>query len=58
MVVDSFKEAVSLFNQYSPQFVGSLISESAEEHERFYAGLNAPFVGNDHTRWVDWTVCP
>jgi glutamate-5-semialdehyde dehydrogenase len=53
VIVDSIDEAVSLFNEYSPQLVGSLISESAEEHERFYSGLNAPFVGNDMTRWVD-----
>jgi glutamate-5-semialdehyde dehydrogenase len=33
--------------------VGSLISEDESEHERFYATLNAPFIGNDITRWVD-----
>lgn len=53
VIVDSIEEAVSLFNKYSPQFVGSLISEDPEEHESFYANLNAPFVGNDFTRWVD-----
>lgn len=53
VLVDSVEEAVSLFNQYSPQFVGSLVSEDAEEHTRFYDSLNAPFVGNDFTRWVD-----
>ena len=53
VIVDSIDEAVSLFNEYSPQLVGSLVSESAEEHEGFYSGLNAPFIGNDMTRWVD-----
>ena len=53
VIVDSVDEAVSLFNEYSPQFVGSLVSDDASEHERFYSTLNAPFIGNDFTRWVD-----
>jgi len=53
VLVDSIEEAVSLFNEYSPQFIGSLLSNDANEQERFYASLNAPFVGNSHTRWVD-----
>lgn len=53
VIVDSVDEAVSLFNEYSPQFVGSLISEDDSEQERFYSTLNAPFIGNDFTRWVD-----
>ena len=46
-------DAVSLFNEYSPQFVGSLVSDDAAEQAAFYDALNAPFVGNDMTRWVD-----
>jgi len=53
VIVDSVDEAVSLFNEYSPQLVGSLVSNDASEHERFYETLNAPFIGNDMTRWVD-----
>ena len=53
VIVDSVDEAVSLFNEYSPQFIGSLVSEDAAEQERFYSTLNAPFIGNDLTRWVD-----
>ena len=30
-------EAVDLFNRYSPHFVASLISDDADEHDRFYA---------------------
>jgi glutamate-5-semialdehyde dehydrogenase len=45
--------AVELFNRYSPQFIASLLSEEQEEHERFYATVNAAFVGDAHTRWVD-----
>ena len=53
VVVDSVDEAVNLFNRYSPQFAATLIAEDAEAHERFYAGVNAPFVGDGFTRWVD-----
>lgn len=53
VVVDSVHDAVALFNRYSPHFVASLISESAEEHDDFYAAVDAPFVGNGFTRWVD-----
>ncbi|MEZ4710266.1 MAG: aldehyde dehydrogenase family protein [Caldilineaceae bacterium] len=52
-VVASVAEAVALFNQQSPQFIGSLISADAAEQARFFNTLNAPFVGDDHTRWVD-----
>ena len=50
-------DAVSLFNEYSPQFVGSLVSDDAAEQAAFYDALNAPFVGNDMTRWVDGAIC-
>lgn len=53
VLVDSVNDAVSLFNEYSPQFVGSLVSEDPLEQSAFYDALNAPFVGNDMTRWVD-----
>ena len=52
-LVDSVDEAVSLCNRYSPQFVGSLISEDPIEQKLFYETLNAPFVGDSFTRWVD-----
>lgn len=53
VVVESMEEAVALFNQYSPQFIGALISEDPAEHQRFYETINAPFVSNEYTRWVD-----
>ena len=31
----------------------SLISEDAAEHDGFYAAVDAPFVGDGFTRWVD-----
>ena len=53
LLTGSVDGAVALFNRYSPQFVATLISESGEAHERFYNAVNAPFVGNGFTRWVD-----
>jgi len=52
-IVDSVEEAVALFNRTSPQFVASLISEDSAEQDRFWNEINAPFVGNGFTRWVD-----
>jgi glutamate-5-semialdehyde dehydrogenase len=53
VVVESVAEAVALFNRYSPQFAASLIAEDPAAHEAFYAAINAPFVGDGFTRWVD-----
>jgi glutamate-5-semialdehyde dehydrogenase len=53
VVVDSVDHAVELCNRYSPRFVASLISADAAEHDRFYATVDAPFVGDGFTRWVD-----
>ena len=51
--VDSIAEAVALFNRYSPRFSASLISDDRSEHDWFYSAIDAPFVGNGFTRWVD-----
>ena len=53
VLVDNLGEAVALFNEYSPQFIVSAISESAAEHERVWSSTNAPFFGDGFTRWVD-----
>lgn len=53
VLVDSTDEAVALFNRHSPQFAASLISQDPQAHEQFYAAINAPFVGDGFTRWVD-----
>ena len=53
VVVDSVYHAIQLFNQYSPQFVASLITQSQLELVSFFNDINAPFVGNGMTRWVD-----
>jgi glutamate-5-semialdehyde dehydrogenase len=49
----SVGRAVALFNDQSPQFVASLVSEDADAHDWFYRAVNAPFVGTGMTRWVD-----
>ena len=51
--VDSLAEAVELFNQHSPRLAASLVSDDSAEHDWFYAAIDAPFVGNGFTRWVD-----
>jgi glutamate-5-semialdehyde dehydrogenase len=44
---------VVLYNRYSPHFVASLISERPDRHEWFFRAVDAPFVGDGFTRWVD-----
>ena len=51
--VESLAEAVGLFNRFSPRFAASLITTEEDEHDWFYAAIDAPFVGNGFTRWVD-----
>jgi glutamate-5-semialdehyde dehydrogenase len=53
VVVESVSEAIQLFNTYSPQFVASFITEDETEFNTFFKTINAPFVGNGMTRWVD-----
>ncbi len=52
-IVDSIDEGVALCNRLSPRFIASLISESVDAHHRFYAAIEAPFVSDGFTRWVD-----
>jgi glutamate-5-semialdehyde dehydrogenase len=53
VVVESVEEAVALFNANSPRLVASLISGDPTEQQSFYDRIDAPFVGNGFTRWVD-----
>ena len=53
VLVDSLREATDLFNEHSPQFIVSCVSESPADHETVWDGCNAPFVGDGFTRWVD-----
>nr|MDJ0497453.1 aldehyde dehydrogenase family protein [Acidimicrobiia bacterium] len=52
-IVPDQATAVHLFNEQSPRFGASLISESTDEHESFWATIDSPFVGNGFTRWID-----
>ena len=51
--VEDVGQAVMLCNSYSPHFTASLVSSDQHEHEKFYATIEAPFIGNGFTRWVD-----
>jgi glutamate-5-semialdehyde dehydrogenase len=53
VLVDQVAEAVELFNRYSPRFTATLLSPDAAAQQRFYETIDAPFVGDGFTRWVD-----
>ena len=53
VIVRDLAEATALFNRYSPHFVAALSSSVASEHETFYEQVDAPFVSDNFTRWVD-----
>ncbi|MEM7276443.1 MAG: glutamate-5-semialdehyde dehydrogenase, partial [Actinomycetota bacterium] len=52
-VVGSVDEAVELFNRQSPRFAASLVATDRDEQDRFWDAIDAPFVGDGFTRWVD-----
>lgn len=47
------EEAIALINRHSPRFVASIITSDPERFERFYERVDAPYVGDGFTRWVD-----
>ena len=49
----SLDESFDLCNQFSPQFIVSILSANESDVERGWKVLNAPFVGDGFTRWVD-----
>jgi glutamate-5-semialdehyde dehydrogenase len=53
LLVDGLEEAIDLFNRLSPRLVASLVSDDRAEQDRFFAAIDAPFVGDGMTRWVD-----
>jgi len=53
VVAEDLAHAVSLINQYSPKFVASILSERPGAFDAFYAAVEAPYVSNGFTRWVD-----
>ena len=52
-IVEDLDHAIALFNRYSPRFGASLIAEDARAQAHFFASLDAPFVGDGFTRWID-----
>jgi glutamate-5-semialdehyde dehydrogenase len=52
-VVESVDEAIDWFNRDSPRLLATLVADDPAEHERFWPRIDAPFVGNGFTRWVD-----
>jgi glutamate-5-semialdehyde dehydrogenase len=53
VVVDSIDHAVELFNRLSPRFAASLLGGDDTAQQRFYDAVDAPFVADGFTRWVD-----
>jgi glutamate-5-semialdehyde dehydrogenase len=53
VVAGGFDEAVALINRYSPHFVASILSQRPGAFEQFYEAVEAPYVSNGFTRWVD-----
>ncbi len=52
-LVSDMGEAVALFNRYSPRFVAGVITADQRERDDCFARLDAPFVSDGFTRWVD-----
>lgn len=46
-------EAIELINTLSPRFVASILTADPERFDRFYERVDAPYVGDGFTRWVD-----
>ena len=53
MIVRTVEEAVALFNDFSPRLEACLIAEDDLAQRRFFDTVDAPFVGDGFTRWVD-----
>jgi glutamate-5-semialdehyde dehydrogenase len=51
--VDGLDEAIDLCNAHSPRFIVSVLSEDPADHDEAWRTLEAPFVGDGFTRWVD-----
>jgi glutamate-5-semialdehyde dehydrogenase len=52
-VVEDLDEAIGLFNRLSPRFVASVIAGDPAILDPAFAALDAAFVGDGFTRWVD-----
>jgi len=52
-IVEDLAEGIALCNRYSPRLAASLIAEDPAAQARFNAEIEAAFVGDGMTRWVD-----
>ncbi len=53
VIVEDASAAAEAFNGFSPQFVLSYITADSTQFADFRDRVNAPFVGDGFTRWVD-----
>ena len=53
VIVDDVDDAIGRFNDQSPRLVATLLSGDVLLQNRFNEAIDAPFVGNGFTRWVD-----
>ncbi len=53
VVADGFATAVEWLNRFSPKFVAAILSSRPGAFEEFYDAVEAPYVSNAFTRWVD-----
>lgn len=53
VVTRDLAHSVSLCNRYSPQFIVSVLSSDGTEQDFVWKTVNAPFVGDGMSRWVD-----
>jgi len=53
VAIAGLDEGIRLFNSQSPLLEACLVSKDSSAHERFLREINAPFIGDGMTRWVD-----
>jgi glutamate-5-semialdehyde dehydrogenase len=52
-LVGDLDQAIALCNAHSPKLVACLLSPDPAEQTHFFNQVDAPFIGDDYTRWVD-----
>ena len=53
VVVADAAAGAALCNEHSPRFVVSLLATDEAAHDAFFQQVDAPYVGDGFTRWVD-----
>jgi len=52
-IVEDLDTATDLFNAHSPRFIACVAAEDPAVRARFFVRVDAAFVGDGFTRWVD-----